>query len=225
MTSFGPLVWSMPIRRVVDTSKCTTTLANEMIPGNLNVRPPVGLYTERALEAAALADLLSRAEVDYRLIDDPTDWAKHHPGGTILICAPAPSNLVRQVLRTSASAMIVFTDDTATALHLASAGASTLPTTATPAQIAAALQAVNAQLRVLHGEHTLLPQPDLTDEELDLLIALVTNRHIDRLAPNIGYSRTQTYRRLRHLYQRLNAEDRQHALYLAGRLGISPNKP
>ena len=60
----------------------------------------------------------------------------------------------------------------------------------------------------------------LSPEHADLYQTLVDVWHVTAVAERIGYSRTETYRRLSGLYRALGVTNLEQALYFAGLLQI-----
>lgn len=161
-----------------------------------------------------LTGLIHRAGLSIQIVSDPTRWLARHRGSVLL------TDQTEHVGKlTPAGKVIVFVDDPITAAWARSHGASTLPTRVSHHELTDAVVAASAGHRIIHPSLLGIPTT-LSLEHTELYRALVTLRHVTDIAEHIGYSRTETYRRLKDLYHALGVTNREQALYLAGLLHV-----
>ncbi len=159
-------------------------------------------------------DLISGTGLTIERIRDPASWLSDHADAILLTTRPDHLHTLAAIGR-----VILLGDDPIAAAWARSRGASTLPSLATPGALTDAIAAVAAGQRVTHPALLGIPAA-LSPEHAELYQVLVDLCHVTAVAERIGYSRTETYRRLASLYRALRVTNREQALYLAGLLHI-----
>ncbi len=166
-----------------------------------------------------LVDLVRQAGLPADTTRDPAGWLRCHPGSVVV------TNRTDDLPALAAAGRVVLlVDDPVAAAWARSHGVSTLPTTAGRDQLTSAVAASASGHQIAH--RALLGMPTtLSSEHARLYRILVTLCHVTDIAERIGYSRTETYRRLAGLYRALGVANREQALYLAGLLQIRAEGP
>ncbi len=159
-------------------------------------------------------DLISGTGLTIECIRDPASWLLDHAGGVLLTTRPDHLHTLAAI-----EPVILLGDDPLEAAWARSRGASTLPTHVSRGELTDAVTTAATGHLVTHPALLGIPAT-LSPEHAELYQVLVDLCHVTAVAERIGYSRTETYRRLTNLYRALGVANREQALYLAGLLHI-----